>query len=122
MSEAGTKMRRVAALNGFGGGYAHWCPACEEAHVYATDNPQRNGAKWTFDGNLDRPTFTPSMLIRIGPRPTVPEGRPDAGQVDVCHYFLTAGSIQYLADCTHALKGQTIPLPDLPPHLRSDLS
>jgi hypothetical protein len=31
-----------------------------------------------------------------------------------CHLFLTDGRLQYLGDCTHALAGQTVPLPELP--------
>jgi hypothetical protein len=27
--------------------------------------------------------------------------------------------VQFLGDCTHALAGQTLPLPDLPPELRN---
>jgi hypothetical protein len=33
----------------------------------------------------------------------------------VCHYIITAGRIQFCADSTHALAGQTIDLPDIPP-------
>ena len=79
MGQAGKFLRRVGAADGHtAGGYAHWCPACEEMHAFAVDKPFSNGAKWTFDGNLDAPTFSPSMLIRTGPRPMVPLGRPDA--------------------------------------------
>lgn len=33
---------------------------------------------------------------------------------EVCHSFVRAGKIEFLGDCTHALKGQTVPLPDWP--------
>lgn len=81
-------------------GWAHWCPACEEAHVFAVDRAFANGACWTFNGNLDEPSFQPSMRIRVGPR--------------VCHYFLTKGQLAFCGDCTHALRGQTVPLPAFP--------
>ncbi len=101
-----------------GGHVAHWCPGCNTWHHFAVDRPfKNNGARWSWDGNLDAPTFNPSMNIRIGPMPTVPEGRPDAGQIKVCHYFLHGGNIQFLGDSTHALAGQTVPLPDLPEKL-----
>jgi hypothetical protein len=29
-----------------------------------------------------------------------------------CHSFVTNGKIQFLADCTHKLAGQTVELPD----------
>lgn len=89
-----------------GGHPMHWCPACEELHAFAVDRPFHNGARWTFDGNLDAPTFAPSMNIAVGPFPD--------GRVERCHYFLKAGRIQFLGDCTHKLAGQTIDLPDLP--------
>lgn len=30
----------------------------------------------------------------------------------VCHSFVTDGNIQFLDDCTHELKGKTVPLED----------
>ena len=98
-----------------GRGYEHWCPACKTTHEFAVQEPFRNGAKWTFDGNVDAPTLTPSMNIRIGPYPDDNEHGP--GWIEVCHYFLRGGVIQYLTDCTHEMKGQNVPLPDLPLHL-----
>ena len=56
---------------------------------------------WTFDGNLEAPTFSPSF------KHTWQNGR-------VCHYILTAGMLNYCGDSTHALAGQSIPLPVLP--------
>lgn len=32
----------------------------------------------------------------------------------ICHYFIKAGRIEFCGDCTHALKGQTVDLPDFP--------
>jgi hypothetical protein len=94
-----------------GGHLAHWCPACKELHEIAVERPFNNGARWTFNGSYELPTFTPSMNIRIGP---YPDGSKKAGKMDICHYFLREGQLIYLSDCTHALAGQTIPVPDLP--------
>ncbi len=58
---------------------------------------------WEFNGDYDRPTFQPSVLVTWGP----PENRAK----HVCHSFVTEGQIQFLGDCTHALAGQTVPLP-----------
>ncbi len=116
MAQAGKYLRRLTAADGyFAGGYAHYCPACEEMHAFAVDTPFRNGAQWSFDGNLDAPTFSPSVNITTGPYPSDDE---KAGRTDVCHYFLKAGQLQFLGDCTHALRGQTVPLPELPQGLR----
>jgi hypothetical protein len=86
------------------------CPACDSRHEFWTAVPYKNGSQWSFNGDYDKPTFSPSMLIRIGPMPTVPVGRPDAGMIHVCHSFVTDGKIQFLADCTHAMAGQTVDL------------
>lgn len=86
------------------GAFAIWCPACKEEHPF-------DKKRWEFNGDFDKPTFSPSMLIRIGP---MPEDHPDAGKIHVCHSFVKEGNIQYLGDCTHAMAGQTIELPVFP--------
>lgn len=95
-------------------GWWHWCPACKTMHAINVEHPNGNKARWMFDGDLNKPTFHPSIKIKIGPMPTVPEGRPDAGKTFVCHYHLRHGKITYCDDCTHELKGQTIDLPPIP--------
>lgn len=92
MSAAGKFMRRVE------GGYVHWCPGCagmpgrSPRHAIHVDVPNpMTGARWTFDGNADSPTFAPSINV-----------------VGDCHYFIKAGHIEYCADSTHALAGQTV--------------
>lgn len=76
-----------------------WCPGCERLHPFRTRGP---GPVWTFDGNLDAPTFAPSMLVNKHH----PASR--------CHSFVRAGEIQFLGDCHHGLAGKTVPLPPLP--------
>jgi hypothetical protein len=71
------------------------CPACNSPHVF--------DARWTYNGNPSAPTFAASMK----------EQSIDAGkQPTICHSFLVDGRWQFLADCTHALKGQTVEAPD----------
>jgi hypothetical protein len=108
MERLGTKLMRVGRADGYSvdGQIAHWCPACEELHPFAVAVPNRSKAKWSFDGNVERPTFSPSMNIRTGPFPD--------GHMEICHYFLTRGELRFRPDSTHGLKGQTVPLPDLP--------
>jgi hypothetical protein len=55
--------------------------------------------RWAFNGDRAAPTFKPSMLVRYG-----------RDLKRVCHSFVTAGEIQFLNDCTHELKGQTVKL------------
>jgi hypothetical protein len=109
--QVGTRLRR------YSGGFAHWCPGCEEMH--------RLPDSWTFDGNLESPTFRPSFKHE-GVQCVVVEGQwtgewklDSAGKTIpyVCHYVLTAGQLNFCADSTHSLAGQTVPLPDLPPHV-----
>jgi uncharacterized protein DUF6527 len=107
-----------STLRRFTGGYAHWCPGCNEVHTLPDS--------WKFDGNLESPTFHPSFLhtmirrefkdgnwtgewLRDSEGKTIPA---------VCHYTLTSGQLHFHADSTHALAGQVIPLPKLPDGLR----
>ena len=81
-----------------------WCPGCDEAHAVPVDGPRR----WTWDGNLDAPTLSPSLLVRGG------SGGSDA----ICHSFVRAGRMQFLGDCSHAMRGQHVAIPPLPDWLR----
>lgn len=118
MGQVGRFLRRIGAADGYtNGGYAHFCPACHRMHAFAVDGPFRNGAQWTFNGNIDAPTFNPSMHIKVNTPDMGADYQPKA-MSSVCHYFLRDGQIQFLGDCTHAMAGQTVPLPELPPDLR----
>jgi hypothetical protein len=98
-----------------GGGWLIFCPGCGCAH--------RLDTRWTFNGDYEKPTFRPSLLIRSGHY--VPEHQsencwctyskehpddPAPFECGVCHSFITDGQIQFLGDCTHSLKGKTVPL------------
>jgi hypothetical protein len=60
-------------------------------------------AHWDFNGDMEKPTFGPSILTR----------QDRAGVPFVCHSFIREGMIEFLGDCTHELAGKTVPLPDL---------
>lgn len=96
-----SKLVRYTYVDGFA--YSHWCPGCKHSHTYYV---QCNNHTWTFDGNLDKPTFAPSMLEYYTKK--------DGTRVTCCHYFLKEGIIEFLGDCPHELKGQHVPLPDIP--------
>ena len=108
-----------AVLRNVEDGYVHWCPACNEAHYIAVHKPLANGASWTFDGNVDAPTFNPSVRVEI-PEHSYADG--EGGRryhpLERCHYFIRSGHIEFCGDCTHALAGKTVPLPEWP--LRED--
>jgi hypothetical protein len=93
-------------------------------HFIFTDG--RHGANWSFDGNVGKPTFNPSVKI-TGKKTEVIDGewtgnwlRDANGQlIDMCcHYFLHAGQLQFCSDSTRTLAGKTVPLPELPPRHR----
>lgn len=90
-----------------------WCPGCNEMHQVRI--PPHSHA-WGFNGNYEKPTFTPSVLVTGKRRLTDDEReRILAGEkVEIpnmrCHSFVTDGRIQFLADCTHDLAGQTVDL------------
>ena len=112
---------RGVLRTGEGGRLLFYCPGCNEMHQVQTgDGP---GPRWGFNGDYDRPTFTPSILIRVGHYVPGHENGPcwctyakehpedDHGfKCSVCHSFVRDGQIQFLDDCTHALAGQTVPL------------
>lgn len=100
-------MKLSSKLRSAGGGHLlFWCPGCDGAHMIRV--AQANGSGWGYNGDPERPTFTPSVLVTYNGS--------DAGEGDappaVCHSFVTDGRIQFLGDCTHALAGQTVELPD----------
>lgn len=105
-----TKLVRLDKAYWPQGGYGHWCPGCNFGHEINVDQPNASGAKWTFDGNMERPTFAPSINMRWGSY--VDSKCEHKG--GVCHYFIRDGQIQFCPDSTHALAGQTVPLPDIP--------
>lgn len=112
MGQLGSKMRRMGSSEGSPGGLAHYCPACKQMHLFSLDGYNSSGAKWRWDGSVEAPSFIPSMNIRCN-MPGMDGYQPDAGS-SVCHYYLSGGMIGFLPDCTHEMRGLSVPLPDLP--------
>lgn len=104
-----------------GGRLFFWCPGCQKMHGIIHGN-----RRWSWNGDAARPTFQPSILVtgveevtdaeherimtgeRIEPRPLR------------CHSFVTDGRIQFLDDCSHGMKGQTVELPEMPEWMRRE--
>jgi len=84
-----------------------WCPGCDEAHGVVIDGSRG----WTWNGRLDSPTISPSVHATGKRRRLAPDGSKEWYEY-CCHSFVKDGHIQFLADCTHALAGKTVPLPD----------
>ena len=85
------------------------------------------GPRWGWNGDVNKPTFSPSVLVRSGCSVPGYDGGgcwctyyaeyPEEVQdfkCGVCHSFVADGRIQFLSDCTHALAGQTVDLPQFP--------
>jgi hypothetical protein len=99
MGRLSAKLRSLQWGDG-GSAIGFWCPGCNGLHIVVVKKP--TGSVWQWDGNVDVPTISPSILV---------SGSGDNG---VCHSFVKAGQIEFLGDCTHALKSQTVPIPDWP--------
>lgn len=70
-----------------------FCPGCKcwhDVRIAGEGHP-----RWTWNGSMDSPTFTPSIHI--------------AG---VCHSFVINGTIHFLIDNAHSQSGQTVELPE----------
>jgi hypothetical protein len=121
MSAFGKKLRQIE-----GGQVGFRCPGCNRMHIITVDPAYHSEGRpmWEFNGNGDAPTFTPSILVSWGQwePPVTGENMdewkrspwPQTKVEKVCHSFVTDGHIQFLGDCTHALAGQTVDLPDFP--------
>lgn len=83
------------------------CPGCGYAHTLrVVDVPGQSDDQWQWNGDVDEPVFTPSVMHHPGKGKT-------------CHSFVGCngaqpGEIVFLSDSTHALAGKVVPLPEWP--------
>lgn len=115
MATLGSKLRTLK-----GGMVMFFCPGCKTGHQVRVD--PLFGPVWWFNGDGDAPTFTPSILCS-GTEPITEEehsrimaGEKVTPRPKICHSFVTDGRIKFLGDCTHALAGQTVDIPNHPCH------
>jgi len=87
-----------------------FCPGCNCTHAINIKNSQR--PCWGFNGDYERPTFEPSLLVTYPANPNAGEEYKEWRTERRCHSFIRNGQIQYLTDCTHHLAGQTIDIPE----------
>jgi len=81
------------------------CPGCgwtHEVHI----NPAKSPC-WEWNGDLERPTLSPSIRVQWV------WGTLRARRC--CHFFVRDGRIEFCADSTHELAGQTVPMKQLTP-------
>src|SRR3954469_14907107 len=114
------KILRKVEYSEAGCDYAFFCPGCKCGHGVWTTKRNSLNAIWTFNGNMEKPTFSPSLLITwtSGDPPVTAENIdewrrkpwPQTDKKNVCHSFVRDGQIQFLSDCTHEYAGKTIPM------------
>lgn len=109
MSAISSKLRKWADPASGQEGLTYWCQGCNAAHGIRIKGP----GSWGWNGDVERPVFTPSVLT------TWNEPSGDKR----CHTFVGCngaqpGEVIFLDDCTHALRGAH-PFPELPDWLRS---
>jgi hypothetical protein len=111
MSRLGSKLQHSE----YGGVHSvSWfCPGCDCAHAIRVATPGAPHPVWSVRGTPEAPIFSPSVLVYFDAA---------GGRVTECHCFVGGsqgqcpGSIEFLADCPHALAGKTVPLPEWPAH------
>jgi hypothetical protein len=89
----------VRRIQGEPGRFMFFCPGCKCGHSFWTENPAGRPI-WKFDGNMERPTVEPSILVKM----------PVGDKEKVCHSFVKDGQIQFCGDSTHELANKTVPL------------
>lgn len=96
-------------------GVSFKCPGCGDGHAVPTGE-----GGWGWNGDLQRPTLTPSLLVRSGhytdgwkPGDGCWCGKDYGLECYRCHSFVRDGKIQFLGDSTHKLAGQTVDLAEI---------
>ena len=96
--------QRVFVGEGDGVKYAvMYMPAYDNLIIIQIEGSE--GPTWHWNGDVYKPTFSPSILSRL----VVGKERRNIRN----HVFVRGGMIQFLDDCSHQLAGQTINLPML---------
>ena len=93
------KIEILNSPDGTPNAWMFYCVACKDHHSYTMNRG------WSFNGDFEKPTFTPSLLVRWEFNGEQPEKR--------CHLFVQDGKIKYCGDCTHSMAGQTIDMVDI---------
>lgn len=94
------------------------CPACGNCHFALVGDHKHPGPTWGWNGSMDKPTFTPSIIVRGVVPPTDEQvDRIMAGEKIepvkwCCHFMVEDGKIRYLGDCSHEMKNQTVDIPE----------
>lgn len=92
-------------------GFMFYCPGCKHAHPfhtvdYRTALTGHANPTWSFNGDMEKPTFSPSLQVN------------KPGQAGCCHLHVVDGIILYANDggTAHELKGKQVPLEEFKWH------
>ena len=75
---------------------------------------------WTWNGDVDKPTLHPSVLttgvwrISDEEHKTLMSGGKVEPRPYSCHMWVNDGQAQFLGDCSHELRGQTVNMLEVP--------
>lgn len=85
--------------------FIQWnCPATGDWFLIVVKAPASyTRPAWEWNGDVENPTLTPSVSRKTFERDGVTVKT-------INHFFVTDGNVQFLEDCTHDKKGQTLPL------------
>ena len=87
-------------------GYYFDCPGCKMGHsIIARPYDADTDARWGFNGDVESPTFAPSILARYS--------SPDGKMVSICHLYVRDGWLHFLGDSRHELAGQSVVMEDI---------
>lgn len=95
------KLETLSMADG-GKALAFYCPGCKYHHRVQIERGSSNpgGPIWEWNGNMEKPTFSPSLGVNMGTD-------------QQCHLFVRDGRISYLYDSMHKLAGHEVGLIDL---------
>lgn len=72
-------------------------------HLPVILNGTRDGTNcWTWNGDTEKPTLRPSVLTQMDHKKMR------------CHTWVNDGQAQFLDDCSHELRGQTVDMLEVP--------
>jgi hypothetical protein len=88
------------------------CPGCETVHQIQYG--EGTGPRWLWNGNVEKPTFNPSVLVRWNEPNDDPALFDDESRdiPKICHSFVRDGQFHFLDDCTHGLAGKIVDIPE----------
>lgn len=111
MDNAKIKFREFKSDGKHIAAYFVYCPACRRSHRFIVKNEADADHTWGFNGDFEKPTFSPSLLVECGPIRLGEDGH-------ICHSFLEDGVWQFLGDCTHEMADSRVPMIDFPANFK----